>query len=55
MNLQIEEFELELEVLKEKIAEIKELVDNLLYIWDRGVEIKGPIEELREVFDNLEI
>lgn len=56
MGSQIEE--LELEILKEKMSEIKEVVDNLTYLWDSGnlyPEAEKIISELREIADSVEI
>ena len=36
MNLELEELELELANLKDKVREVKELIDELVHLWDTG-------------------
>ena len=58
MNLQIEELETELGSLKEKVLELKELIDNLIYLWDKGElhpDAEEVLLEIREVADGIEI
>ena len=58
MNLQIEELETELRSLKEKVLELKELIDNLIYLWDKGElhpDAEEVLLEIREVADGIEI
>ncbi len=57
-NLQVGEIEAELHTLRAKVAEVKDLVDNLLCLWDDSnghLLVNEAIEELREVFDDLDI
>jgi|18_taG_2_1085343.scaffolds.fasta_scaffold259521_2 virulence-associated protein VapD len=57
MDLEVEQLETELEGMRAKFLEIKELVDNLMYLWDSGSiypDGERVINELHEIMEGLE-
>ena len=58
MNLELGEFEFELENLKDKMREVKELIGELVHLWDTGglyPDGERVVSELRDVMDGIDV
>tara|TARA_R100000697_G_scaffold119500_1_gene143475 strand:+ start:266 stop:463 length:198 start_codon:yes stop_codon:yes gene_type:complete len=57
VGMDIEQLETENNELRDKLLEIKELIDNLSYLWDAGSfypDGERVVNELREIADSIE-
>ncbi len=58
MNLELEELELELANLKDKVREVKELIDELVHLWDTGSlypDGERVVSEIRDAMDGVDV
>ena len=58
MNLELEELELELANLKDKVREVKELIDELVHLWDTGSlypDGERVVSEIRAAMDGVDV
>ena len=58
MNLELEELELELANLKDKMREVKELIDELVHLWDTGSlypDGERVVSEIRDAMDGVDV
>jgi hypothetical protein len=61
MSNDLESLEAQLAEILDKTIELKEIVDNLLYLWDSGelypdsLEANDVIKELREIIETVDV
>jgi len=61
MSNELEIIEAQLDEITQKVIEIKESIDNLLYLWDSGdlypdsLEANDVIKELREFNETVDV
>jgi|TARA_R100000008_G_scaffold50860_1_gene30476 hypothetical protein len=58
VNLELEELELELANLKDKVREVKELIDELVHLWDTGSlypDGERVVSEIRDAMDGVDV